>query len=218
MRRLSRGQVKRMTDVVLAIVAVTMFLPLWLLVGLLILLEDGSPVIFLQTRLGKDKHPITVIKLRTMRAGKVTRIGKWLRSTGLDESLQFLPVLAGTMSIVGPRPLTEADIHRIGWGGEKHADRWKISPGITGMAQLFSGRGARVSLYFDRYYLRRQSLILDVSIICLSFMVTLVGKKRVQTMIRNNRRHTQAGLSGFIRSQLSRNSPGVVPSQDLNQR
>ncbi|WP_020409606.1 sugar transferase [Hahella ganghwensis] len=226
MKWIPRDLVKRATDVVLAMVAIVIFVPLWLVIAVLILLEDGSPVLFRQKRLGKNKAPIAVIKLRTMKKGKVTQVGTWLRSTGLDESPQFLSVLAGKMSIIGPRPLTEADICRIGWSGEECADRWHTAPGITGMAQLFSGRGARLSLYLDRYYLQQQSLGLDIKIIFLSFLVTLIGKKRVQAMMRMNRKPSQSGFSALTGSilsrlkgpQLSRKSPGVIPSQDLNQR
>jgi lipopolysaccharide/colanic/teichoic acid biosynthesis glycosyltransferase len=74
--------------------------------------------------------------IRTMRDGRVTRVGTALRATGLDEIPQFLNILSGEMSAVGPRPLTEADVRRLGWTGAEFDFRWEQKPGLTGLAQI----------------------------------------------------------------------------------
>ena len=93
-----------------------------------ILLDDGRPLFFEQVRLGKDRAPFRLLKLRTMRAGRVTRAGKWLRATGLDESPQFWTVVRGEMSVAGPRPLTPEHIARLGWNKPHHAVRVNDQP------------------------------------------------------------------------------------------
>lgn len=171
---------KRSTDIVLALFALLGFAPLMLLIALAIVIEDGRPVLFRQERMGRGRLPFRLYKFRTLKAGKVLKVGHWLRQTGLDEVPQFLNVLLGEMSIVGPRPLTREDIERLGWQGEAQALRWSVRPGITGTAQLFGrGRGKRVNGWLDRRYIRTPSLALDLQLIALSFAVNLFGKRRV---------------------------------------
>jgi len=107
-----------------------------------------------------------------------------MRETGVDELPQFVNVLRGEMSVVGPRPLTDHDINRLGWAGPSHDWRFSVKPGITGLSQLLAGRGARATERFDRLYLQRQSLSLDLRLIALSFAVNVAGKKQVRRWIR----------------------------------
>ena len=104
-----RDGTKRALDAGLGLVGTIVFAPAQLAIGALILLDDGAPVLFPQRRVGRHRAPFTVYKLRTMRNDEVTRVGRWLRLTGLDETPQFWNVLRGEMSVVGPRPLTQAD-------------------------------------------------------------------------------------------------------------
>jgi lipopolysaccharide/colanic/teichoic acid biosynthesis glycosyltransferase len=150
-------------------------------------LEDGPPLLFLQRRVGQDRAPFTAVKLRTMRAQKVTQVGQWLRRTGLDEVPQFLNVCRGEMSLVGPRPLTAGDVERLGWQGSGLDWRFAAKPGITGLSQLLAGRGAKASRRLDRLYLKRQSLRLDVQLLALSFAANIVGKAAVRDWIRQAR-------------------------------
>lgn len=169
---------KRASDLVLASLALLGFAPLMLLIALAILAEDGRPVLFRQERVGRNRSPFLIHKFRTLRDGEALGVGRWLRHTGLDELPQFINVLRGDMSLVGPRPLTREDIERLGWQGE--ALRWSVRPGITGTAQLFGrGRGKRVNGWLDRRYIRARSLRLDLQLIALSFAVNLFGKRRV---------------------------------------
>src|SRR5688572_1954448 len=97
----------RLLDVGWASLGLAVYAPFYPVAALLILLTDGRPVLFVQTRVGRNRAPFRVFKLRTMRDGKVTPVGGWLRATGLDETTQFVNVLVGDMRMVGPRPLTE---------------------------------------------------------------------------------------------------------------
>ncbi len=171
-----------------ALIGLLILSPLLLLIVLLILCIDGRPVLFYQLRLGQGKQVFSVCKFRTMHAGRITRSGKLLRQTGLDELAQVLNILRGEMSVVGPRPLTEEDVQRLGWDDDYHASRWQLKPGITGLAQLYGGRGARVSWHMDQLYQQRISLWLDMRIILLSFVVNLLGKRHVRHWLW--RRHT----------------------------
>jgi lipopolysaccharide/colanic/teichoic acid biosynthesis glycosyltransferase len=146
--------------------------------------EDGGPPFFLQTRLGRDRRPFTVVKFRSMSQERVTRVGTLLRRTGLDELPQFINVARGEMSLVGPRPLTRQDVARLGWDTSGYDWRFAAKPGITGLSQLLAGRGARFSRRLDRLYLKRQSLTLDVSLIAFSFAANVLGKRRIRKWLR----------------------------------
>src|SRR5262249_23749774 len=125
-----------------------------------------------------------IVKLRTMRAGRVTRVGRWLRATGLDETTQFIHVLRGEMSVVGPRPLTREDIERLGWSGLRHDARFAVRPGITGLAQVDGGRSARRSRALDALYARRRSIAMDLRLIAISAAMNALGKTRVRAWLR----------------------------------
>ena len=134
MTRLYKG--KRLFDFIFSLIGVSVFAPVWAISALAIFIKDGSPIIFRQERVGLNKKLFVLLKLRTMDdSGNVTSSGRWLRATGIDESLQFLSVLKGDMSIVGPRPMTASDLVKLGWTGDHLGWRW-IRPGITGPAQL----------------------------------------------------------------------------------
>lgn len=175
---------RRTLDLVLAGGAAGFFLPVQLAAAALIRLEDGDPAIFRQERLGRGRVPFVVPKLRTMRDGEVTRVGRWLRATGLDETPQFLCVLRGDMAIVGPRPLTAADVARLGWTDPAHDARFDVAPGITGLTQVLGGVSARHSRALDALYARRASVRLDLWLIGVSFAMNVAGKERVRSWLR----------------------------------
>jgi lipopolysaccharide/colanic/teichoic acid biosynthesis glycosyltransferase len=123
-----------------------------------------------------------------MRDGRVTRVGRVLRATGLDELPRFINVLRGDMSAVGPRPLIEADVTRFGWTTAYYDFRWKVPPGLTGLAQILGPSSRRAALFLDRKYIIRQSVWLDVRLIALSFAVNALGKQRVRELLIRRRR------------------------------
>lgn len=186
-------------DTIVAFIALLVFAPVFLLVALLILLEDGRPVLFVQERLGEAMRPFTVYKFRSMRGGRVTRVGRWIRATGLDELLQFFNVLQGSMSVAGPRPMTVQDVVRLGWH-DPEMKRWSCKPGVTGLAQLFAGKGRQVSRFLDDRYARQGTIWLDLQVIALSLLVNCLGKYRVRRALslwraqRRNKRRAVASL------------------------
>ena len=176
-------RLKRLFDVIGAAGGLLFFLPAMTVVSIAILLEDGFPVIFRQQRLGRGRRPFTILKFRSMRDGRVTRVGAILRATGLDELPQFVNVLRGQMSAVGPRPLRAEDAARLGWSDPACDDRFDVRPGLTGLAQVMGSDVSRKSLFLDRRYISRQNLWLDVRLIAVSFAINALGKQRVRELL-----------------------------------
>ncbi len=200
---------------------IALFAPLYLVIALLVLLEDGGPILFTQWRLGRRRQPFRIYKFRTMRAGHVTRVGRWLRHTGLDEIPQFFNILYGQMSVVGPRPLTPADVTRLGWHRPYYDIRWHGKPGLTGLAQLYAGRSAKQSWLFDRTYAERPGAMLDAQIIALSFAINLAGKTRTRQWLRDRRKKVRTGCEPwqhwqqFFEARKERPLP-VIDANDWN--
>jgi|KBSSwiStaDraftv2_1062776.scaffolds.fasta_scaffold1053492_1 lipopolysaccharide/colanic/teichoic acid biosynthesis glycosyltransferase len=179
----SLGLRKRLFDLVGAVGGLLAFSPVMALITGAIILEDGWPVLFRQERLGRGRRPFTILKFRSMRNGRITRVGRVLRATGLDELPQFINILRGEMSAVGPRPLTASDVTRLGWMAPRYDFRWRVRPGLTGLAQVTEARSGRLSLGLDRRYVARQSLSLDVRLVAVSFAINALGKTRVRRLL-----------------------------------
>jgi len=177
---------KRAFDIAGACAGLLVFAPVMAIAIVLVLLDDGWPVIFRQARLGYRRRPFFIIKIRTMRDGRPTRVGSMLRATGLDEVPQFLNILSGEMSAVGPRPLTADDVRRLGWTGLEFDFRWEMKPGLTGLAQLVGTSATRETLELDRTYASRANVLLDCQLIALSFVVNVFGKARVRRRLRDS--------------------------------
>lgn len=172
--------------------------PLWLLVAAAIRMEDGGPVFFTQRRVGLGGRPFKAYKFRSMVVAaaaapprqaeqddpRITRVGRWLRATAMDELPQLLNILRGDMSFVGPRPLAEGETE-VGTGSFERLDdipgyqqRHAVRPGLTGITQVFAPRDlprAR-KFRFDLLYVQRAGLCLDLWLIALSFWITFRGK------------------------------------------
>ena len=123
---------KRAFDVAGSCAGLLVFAPVMAVVIPAVFIDDGRPILFRQRRLGRYRRPFSILKIRTMRDGSPTRVGRILRATGLDEIPQFINILSGEMSAVGPRPLTESDVARLGWTGPDFDSRWDVKPGLTG--------------------------------------------------------------------------------------
>lgn len=188
---------KRPFDIIVAVVGLLIASPLWLVFSLAIKLEDRGPILFLQDRWGKDRRRIKVYKFRTMvpnsieRFGniqateddpRVTRVGRLLRSTSLDEMPQLLNIARGDMSWVGPRALPidevqtqEEDGHLPDEAIPGFEARSKLRPGLTGIAQIFAPRDVprRQKYTYDAIYAGSQSLRLDMRLIVISLWITL---------------------------------------------
>jgi undecaprenyl phosphate N,N'-diacetylbacillosamine 1-phosphate transferase len=179
---MSRAQ--RFFDVVGASAGLAAFAPVMAAMAAAVVIEDGGPVFFRQERLGYRRRPFQILKFRSMRDGRVTRVGRFLRATGLDEVPQFVNILRGDMSAVGPRPLTAEDVARLGWAGSEFDFRWACRPGLTGLAQLLGARADQDALRFDRVHARGWSVVLDCQLIACSFAVNAFGKSRVRRWLR----------------------------------
>jgi lipopolysaccharide/colanic/teichoic acid biosynthesis glycosyltransferase len=186
---------KRLFDLVGALAGLIAFSPAMAVIAGAILLEDGWPVLFRQERLGRRRRPFTILKFRSMRDGRITRVGRMLRATGLDELPQFINILRGDMSAVGPRPLTESDVTRLGWMAPRYDFRWRVLPGLTGLAQVTEARSGRLSLRLDRRYVARQSLSLDLRLVAVSFAINALGKRRVRRLLVRLRRARRRGVA-----------------------
>ena len=154
------------------------------LVSLAIWLTDGRPIFFRQWRLGRGRRPFSILKFRTLRDGHTTGVGVWLRRTGLDETAQWFNVLRGEMSWIGPRPLTAEDVVRLGWDRPDHDPRFRLKPGMTGLAQLFAGTSSAWTRGIDRLYRRRRGPALDAWIILWSMACCVLGKARGRRLLR----------------------------------
>jgi lipopolysaccharide/colanic/teichoic acid biosynthesis glycosyltransferase len=201
---LDGGILKRLFDVLFSLTVLIVFSPVYLLLILLISLSSSGPIFYVQERVGKNFKPFGCIKFRTMvnnadevlmemmetspclrqefrdnfklrRDPRITWIGRFLRITSLDEFPQFLNVLKGDMSVVGPRPVIVEELERYGKQAEKV---FSIRPGITGLWQV-SGRNdipypRRVQI--DVYYVNFRSFIMDLWIIFKTVGVVLFPK------------------------------------------
>jgi Undecaprenyl-phosphate glucose phosphotransferase len=191
------GLIKRASDIVLSLLIVALVSPLLLLLALLVKLTSPGPVIFKQRRYGLDGEEIVVYKLRTMTVTedgdairqceksdpRVTRLGAFLRRTSLDELPQFINVLQGRMSIVGPRPHAVAHNEMYRKLIKGYMQRHKVRPGLTGWAQIHGLRGETQSvdkmkarIDYDLDYLRNWSLPLDLYIIAKTAWIVLKGE------------------------------------------
>jgi exopolysaccharide biosynthesis polyprenyl glycosylphosphotransferase len=180
---------KRAFDVVAAIVGLIVFSPLFLLVALAIKLDSRGPVLFRQTRHGYNNEPIRVLKFRSMivmedganftpvtrHDPRVTRLGRFLRRTNIDELPQLFNVLVGDMSIVGPRPHATAQNDTFAKLISSFSRRHNVKPGITGWAQVNGYRGDTDTLEkmqrrveHDLYYIDHWSFLFDLRIILLT--------------------------------------------------
>ena len=186
---------KRLFDLLGALAGLIAFSPAMAVIAGAILLEDGWPVLFRQERLGRRRRPFTILKFRSMRDGRITRVGRMLRATGLDELPQFINILRGDMSAVGPRPLTESDVTRLGWMAPRYDFRWRVLPGLTGLAQVTEARSGRLSLGLDRRYVARQSLSLDLRLVAVAFAINALGKRRVRRLLVRLRRARRRGVA-----------------------
>ena len=172
---------KRLIDIICSLIGLILFSPILLVVALLIRINLGSPVFFTQTRLGKDGKEFKMIKFRTMKDSldkfgqllpdeqRLTKFGKILRSTSLDELPELINVLKGDMTLVGPRPLL---VEYKELYSERQFRRHEVSPGITGCAKI-NGRNAiswNERFELDVWYVDNISFLLDMKILVMTIL------------------------------------------------
>ena len=174
---------KRLFDVLFSCIALAVFALPGIVTIVFLTCKERHAILFKQQRLGRDKTPFSILKFQTMVNGIPTPTGRFLRKTGLDEVPQFLNVLKGDMSIVGPRALTAFDVERLNWNDSHHAIRWQCRPGITGLAQLYGGQHRKTSWFWDHRYIKHNTIITDFVLVALSFLMNIFGKTRVRRII-----------------------------------
>ena len=176
--------IKRLLDIILSSLAIIITFPIFLIIGLLVLIFLGNPAIFKQKRPGKDEKIFTMYKFRTMTNKKdkdgnllpnelrITKFGNLLRKTSLDEIPEFINILKGDMSFVGPRPLL---VEYLPYYTEEEHHRHDVRPGLTGLAQV-SGRNLldwKSKFSKDVEYVNNVSFINDVKIIFKTISIVL---------------------------------------------
>lgn len=185
---------KRFFDVVASCVAIALLCPVFLVLMVLVKLSSPGPIFFTQERIGKFKKPFRIIKFRTMyidaesngpqlsseNDSRITKIGRFLRKTRLDETPQFFNVLIGDMSIVGPRPERQHYINLITEQAPHYAYLLKVKPGITSWGQVKYGYAENVPqmvqrLKYDLLYIENMSLALDIKIMFYTVLIILKG-------------------------------------------
>jgi len=197
---ISEYPLKRAFDFIVSSFALIITSVLWLTFAVAIKIEDRGPVFYRQKRWGKNKKPMNVYKFRTMLENadekfgriqahendpRITRVGKFLRATSLDEMPQILNIWKGEMSWVGPRALPINEVQVKEENGILPDDaipgfdlRCKVRPGLTGMAQVYAPRDVprRHKFRYDLIYIQNQSLWLDLKLIVLSLWITMRGR------------------------------------------
>jgi exopolysaccharide biosynthesis polyprenyl glycosylphosphotransferase len=196
--RIHIRRLKRLTDVAVSLVGLTVTAPVALLTIVLIKLTSTGPVLFRQERLGRDSVPFTLFKFRTMIVDaeaetgpvwaseddpRITPLGRWLRKFRIDEIPQLWNVLRGEMSLVGPRPEREVFIAKLSEKIPFYAERLLVPPGITGWAQVMAPYAASIEesrrkLQFDLYYIKHMSFFLDTFIFIKTIKTMVFGRER----------------------------------------
>ncbi len=190
---------KRAFDVLLSGAGLVVSSPLWALFAAAIKLESPGPVFYTQARVGRRGRVFDALKFRSMVADaergvgpvqavahdpRVTRVGRLMRATAMDELPQLWNIFVGDMSFVGPRALRPEEIEVDGAGARVpmqaipgFMERCSVTPGLTGLAQIYARRDIprRHKFRFDRLYIRNRSFGLDMRLIALSFWITFRG-------------------------------------------
>jgi len=191
---------KRLLDISLSGIGLVCSSPIWALLSAVVKLEDGGPIFYGQERVGEGGHVFHAYKFRSMipdaeaKVGalqasehdpRVTRIGRLMRATAMDELPQLWNIFVGDMSFVGPRALRPGEIEARGDGTHERledvpgfAERHSIRPGLTGIAQIYAPRdiSRRNKFRYDRLYIKRRGFGLDVGLILLSFWIKFRGR------------------------------------------
>lgn len=183
---------QRTLDIVLSLIGLIVGVPLILIFGVLIKVEDKGPMTYKQERLGKNGKKFYIYKLRSMRTDaekygaqwaeqddpRITKVGKFIRKTRIDELPQLFNILKGDMGIVGPRPERPEFTKQFNEEIPGFVNRLAVKPGLTGWAQVNGGYeiSPEEKLIEDMYYIRNRSVLLDIKILLKTVKVILTGE------------------------------------------
>lgn len=198
---------KRLIDIVISSFVLMVFLPFWLLVALMIKIEDGGPVFFFQERVTIDNKLFNIIKFRSMKVSnnndvmptledddRVTRVGKFIRKYHIDEIPQLINILLGDMSLVGPRPERKEHVDLYTKEISEFQYRSKVKSGLTGLAQIYGkyNTSAIDKLKLDLIYIKKCGFIFDLELILRTLKVLIIKDNtegfdvKTQEYIKNN--------------------------------
>ncbi|MDU4860453.1 MAG: sugar transferase [Terrisporobacter othiniensis] len=182
----------RILDIIISIIGLVISIPMIIVFGFLIKKEDGGPIFYKQDRLGKDGKIIFIYKLRSMRINsetngaiwaekndpRITKVGKFIRKTRIDEIPQFLNILKGEMSVIGPRPERPTLTMEFNDEIPGFINRLVVKPGLTGYAQVHGGYeiSPEDKIKEDLYYIKNRSVFLDLSILFKTVKVIFTGE------------------------------------------
>jgi lipopolysaccharide/colanic/teichoic acid biosynthesis glycosyltransferase len=180
---------KRIFDFVVSFVLLLIAMPVFILIALVIYLNDRGPILFVQERIGKGEIPFNIIKFRTMQVRddqgdstvtvdsdpRLIPGARVVRAFKIDEAPQIVNVLKGDMSLVGPRPTVRSDYLRM---SEQQRRRFQVLPGITGLAQVSGNTSLNwhERIKFDLEYIDRRSMIFDIKILVKTVLMVVTGK------------------------------------------
>jgi len=178
-------------DLIVALIGLIITLPVILLVGILIKIEDNGPVFYKQERMGKDGKHFWIYKLRSMKIDaekygmqwaekddtRITKIGKFIRKTRIDELPQLINIINGDMKLIGPRPERPELTMQFNEVTPGFINRLVVKPGMTGWAQVNGGYDIshEEKLELDIYYINNRSMWMDIQILCQTIRVVLTG-------------------------------------------
>jgi len=190
-------RLKRPLDFCLSLAMLMVSMPLWLFIALAIKIDDRGPIFYRQKRWGRNGETFYVIKFRSMKVyeksriipakandNRITRVGRFLRATGLDELPQLINILKGEMSFVGPRSLAVGELIYNGNGYVFYEDipgfweRLCVRPGLTSIATIFRPKDIppHKKFRYDLLYIRKMSFLFDLKLIFLSFIISFLGR------------------------------------------
>jgi len=194
-RKVLYNQIRRLLDISLSIVGLIFSLPLMALAAVAIKLDSQGPILYRQRRVGQRNQTFTIMKFRSMRVDaepegpkwaekddpRVTRIGKIIRKLRIDELPQFINILRGEMTFVGPRPERPEFVETLEKQIPYYSQRHLVKPGLTGWAQIrypycASVEDAVQKLQYDLYYIKNQSLMLDMITLFETIRIVLFGR------------------------------------------
>lgn len=182
---------QRVLDIVLSVIGLLIGIPLMVIFGILIKVEDNGPITYKQERLGKGGKKFYIYKLRSMRTDaekfgaqwaekddpRITKVGKFIRKTRIDEIPQLFNILKGDMSIIGPRPERPSFTEEFNQEIPGFINRLAVKPGLTGWAQVNGGYEItpEEKLREDIFYIKNRSILLDLKILFKTVKVVLTG-------------------------------------------
>ena len=198
---------KRIIDIVISLIVLIFFSPIWIIIALIIKLEDGGPIFFFQERVTEDNKLFNIVKFRSMAVSdsnevmptvnddiRVTKIGRFIRKYHIDEIPQLFNVLIGDMSIVGPRPERKEHVELYTKEIDEFKYRYKVKAGLTGLAQIYGkyNTSAIDKLKLDLIYIKKASVIFDLELILRTLKVLVIKDNtegfdiNTQEYIKNN--------------------------------